>query len=192
MEKSNNADEGKSIAQAFIEHKSVLSAYLAHKFLSQADIDDLLQDIFEQAYLAEKKRDITSPKGYLFGVARNLLSQRYAKNARRISVEINDAQISDLAAEFISPENKLYYKIKMKILVKAIKTLPPQCQKVFILRKIRGLSQKKIASRLKISTSTVERHITIALSRLNATLAEQGYSETENSHQERSNVRRLK
>jgi len=187
MEKSNNADEGKSIAQAFIEHKSVLSAYLAHKFLSQADIDDLLQDIFEQAYLAEKKRDITSPKGYLFGVARNLLSQRYAKNARRISVEINDAQISDLAAE-----NKLYYKIKMKILVKAIKTLPPQCQKVFILRKIRGLSQKKIASRLKISTSTVERHITIALSRLNATLAEQGYSETENSHQERSNVRRLK
>lgn len=192
MEKSNNASERKSIAQAFIEHKSVLSAYLAHKLLSQADIDDLLQDIFEQAYLAEKKRDITSPKGYLFGVARNLLSQRYAKNARRISLEINDAQICDLAADFISPENQLYYKIKMKLLVKAIKTLPPQCQKVFILRKVHGLPQKKIASRLKISTSTVERHITIALSRLNATLAEQGYSETENSHQEQSNVRRLK
>jgi len=192
MEKSNNASGGQSIAQAFIEHKSVLSAYLAHKLLSQADIDDLLQDIFEQAYLAEKKRDIASPKGYLFGVTRNLLSQRYAKNARRISHEINDAQICDLAADFISPENQLYYKIKMKLLVKAIKTLPPQCQKVFILRKIHGLPQKKIASRLKISTSTVERHITIALSRLNATLAEQGYSETENSHQEQSNVRKLK
>jgi len=192
MEKSKTAGEEKSIAQAFIEHKSVLSAYLAHKLLSQDDIDDLLQDIFEQAYLAEKKRDITSPKGYLFGVARNLLSQRYAKNARRISLEINDAQICDHAADFISPENQLYYKIKMKLLVKAIKTLPPQCQKVFILRKVHGLPQKKIASRLKISTSTVERHITIALSRLNVTLAEQGYSETENSHQEQSNVRRLK
>jgi len=192
MEKSKTAGEEKSIAQAFIEHKSVLSSYLAHKLLSQADIDDLLQDIFEQACLAERKRDITSPKGYLFGVARNLLSQRYAKNARRMSIEINDAQISDLAAEFISPETQLYYKIKMKLLVKAIKTLPPQCQKVFILRKIHGLPQKKIASRLKISTSTVERHITIALSRLNATLAEQGYSETENSHQEQSNVRKLK
>jgi len=192
MEKSKYSGEGKSIAQAFIEHKSVLSAYLAHKLLSQADIDDLLQDVFEQAYLAEKKRDITSPRGYLFGVARNLLSQRYAKNSRRISVEINDAQISELAAEFIPPETQLYYKIKMNLLVKAIKTLPPQCQKVFIMRKIHGFSQKKIASKLKISTSTVERHITIALSRLNATLAEQGYSETENSHQEQSNVRRLK
>jgi len=106
-----------------------------------------------------------------------------------MSIEINDAQISDLAAEFISPETQLYYKIKMNLLVKAIKTLPPQCQKVFIMRKVHGFSQKKIASKLKISTSTVERHITIALSRLNATLTEKGYSETENSHQD--NVRRL-
>jgi len=68
----------------------------------------------EQAYLAEKKRDITSPKGYLFGVARNLLSKRYAKDSRRISVEINDAQISELAAEFIPPETQLYYKLKIK------------------------------------------------------------------------------
>jgi len=184
MEKPNKADKRQTIAQAFMEHKSVLSGYLAHKLLSPSDIDDILQDTFEQAYLAERKHDITSPKGYLFGVARNLLSQRYAKNARRMSIEINDAQISGIAAEFIPPENQLYYKVKMELLVKAVKTLPPQCQKVFILRKIHGLSQKKIASKMKIST--------IALSRLNATLTEKGYSEGENNNQQSNNVRRLK
>lgn len=180
-----------TIAQAFIEHKSVLAAYLAQKLLCQEDIDDLLQDTFEKAYLAECKHDIKSPKGYLFGVARNLLSQRYAKNARRIKTEINDAQISDLAADFISPENQLFYKLKLELLLESIKTLPPQCQRVFILRKIHGFSQKKIASKLKISTSTVERHITIAIARLNAKIIEKGYAEG-SQLPEQNNVRRLK
>ena len=180
-----------TIAQAFLEHKSVLSAYLAQKLLSQSDIDDLLQDIFEQAYIAEMRQDIVSPKGYLFGVTRNLLSQRFRKNSKRISIEINDANISDIADDFIPPENTVFYKLKMEVLKEAIKTLPPQCQRVFILRKIHGLSQKKIASKMKISTSTVERHITIALARLNVIMTEKGYSENVQTNKN-NNVWRLK
>ena len=191
MAHSDKSENGQTIAQAFLEHKSVLSAYLAQKLLSQSDIDDLLQDIFEQAYIAESRQDIVSPKGYLFGVARNLLSQRFRKNSKRMSIEINDANISEIAEDFIPPENIVFYKLKMDILNEAIKSLPPQCQRVFVLRKIHGLSQKKIASKMKISTSTVERHITIALARLNAIMTEKGYSDDKQA-KAHNNVRRLK
>ena len=191
MAHSDKSENGQTIAQAFLEHKSVLSAYLAQKLLSQSDIDDLLQDIFEQAYIAESRQDIVSPKGYLFGVARNLLSQRFRKNSKRMSIEINDANISEIAEDFIPPENIVFYKLKMDILNEAIKSLPPQCQRVFVLRKIHGLSQKKIASKMKISTSTVERHITIALARLNAIMTEKGYSDDRQA-KAHNNVRRLK
>ena len=191
MAHSDKSGNDQTIAQAFLEHKSVLSAYLAQKLLSQSDIDDLLQDIFEQAYIAESRQDIVSPKGYLFGVARNLLSQRFRKNSKRMSIEINDANISEIAEDFIPPENIVFYKLKMDILNEAIKSLPPQCQRVFVLRKIHGLSQKKIASKMKISTSTVERHITIALARLNAIMTEKGYSDDKQA-KAHNNVRRLK
>ncbi len=172
----NNNPQRQTVTEAFLEHRSVLASYLAQKLLQQADIDDILQETFEQAYLAENKLEIRSPKGFLFIVARRILSKKFKKQSKRIFVEIDETEVSEASGIKINPENDLYYKFKMGILMDAIETLPPQCRRVFMMRKLQGYSQKKIASELKISTSTVERHITIALMRMNAVMAEKGYS----------------
>ena len=41
----------------------------------------------------------------------------------------------------------------------AVASLPPKCRKVYLLRKVYGMSYKDIAATLKISDSTVEAHI---------------------------------
>jgi RNA polymerase sigma-70 factor (ECF subfamily) len=41
----------------------------------------------------------------------------------------------------------------------AIRQLPAQCRKVFVLKKVYGYSQKEIAKSMNISESTVEKHI---------------------------------
>lgn len=48
-------------------------------------------------------------------------------------------------------------------LQKGIHAMPPVQQKVFLLSRYEGLSNKEIAHHLSISTKTVERHITKAL-----------------------------
>jgi len=57
---------------------------------------------------------------------------------------------------------------RIRLLARAIAALPPQCAKVFILRKMQGLSQKEIAARLNISVRTVENHVALGLSRCRA------------------------
>jgi RNA polymerase sigma-70 factor (ECF subfamily) len=41
----------------------------------------------------------------------------------------------------------------------AIRLLPVQCRKVFVLKKVYGYSQKEIAQELGLSQSTIEKHI---------------------------------
>lgn len=53
-----------------------------------------------------------------------------------------------------------------KALKEAIDTLPEKCREVFLLSKIEGLKNREISEKLGISEKTVERHITIAISKL--------------------------
>lgn len=53
-----------------------------------------------------------------------------------------------------------------KALDEAIALLPEKCREVFVLSKIEGLKNREIAEKLNISEKTVERHMTIALSKL--------------------------
>lgn len=48
----------------------------------------------------------------------------------------------------------------------AIAILPEKCREVFVLSKIEGLKNREIAEKLNISEKTVERHMSIALSKL--------------------------
>lgn len=63
-------------------------------------------------------------------------------------------------------EISLWQSDMEEILREAIETLPEKCRKVLLLSKYEGLKNKEIAQQLGISEKTVERHITIALSKL--------------------------
>jgi len=168
-------DSGQSILEAFTEHKDVLFSYFARKLLKPEDIEDLLHDTFIVAFKSESKKQIKSPKGYLFVVARNLLSKKFAKESLMRNRSIDETDFDTLKASDTPADHALHYRVEMQALIKCVMSLPQQCRKVFIYKKFHGLSQKQIASKMQISTSTVERHITIALLKLRTQMNEQGY-----------------
>jgi RNA polymerase sigma-70 factor (ECF subfamily) len=47
----------------------------------------------------------------------------------------------------------------------AIRQLPVQCRRVFVLKKVYGYSQKEIAKEMNLSESTVEKHIAVGFKR---------------------------
>ena len=169
-------DANQYILEAFIEHRDVLFGYFARKLLKPEDIEDLLHDTFLVAFKSESNKRIKSPKGYLFVVARNLLAKKFAKDSRMRTKSIDEADFSVLKAELVSADEVLHFKVEMEALLRCVETLPEQCKRVFIYKKFHGLSQKQIASKMQISSSTVERHITIALVKLRTQMAEAGHS----------------
>jgi len=167
--------EQQTIAEAFVEHKSVLFSYFARKLLKPEDIEDLLHDTFMIAFKSEAKQPIKSPKGYLFVVARNLLSKKFARENRLMVKSIDEVDFDYIPAPDVPADQALHYKVEMEALIRCIEHLPDQCRRVFIYKKFHGMSQKQIAAKMKISTSTVERHITIALVKLRVLMKTEGH-----------------
>ena len=54
---------------------------------------------------------------------------------------------------------------KVRLFFDAIADLPPQCRRVFLMRKVQGMPHKAICDALNISASAVEKHIAIGTDR---------------------------
>lgn len=148
---------------AFVRRYSdALHRFFRKRVLQQADIDDLVQEVFLR--LAKRGlADIEQVEGYMFQTAANVLRDRF----RHRSVRHADAQnaLDENYAEDVafSPERVLLGREALDQLVNGIKELPERTRQVFALSRFEGLRQPEIARRLGISLSSVEKHLQRAL-----------------------------
>lgn len=155
-------DDNLRIVTAFVEHKRKLAAYLARFMLRPEDIEDILQEAITKTLEISQHKSINSPKSYLFITARNLLRNQVKKQSSHIMKEIGalEGRIDNGEATAFQ---RMHDKQQLAAFISASNTLPPQCKRVFWLRKIHGKTHKQISRELNISTRTVERHITNAI-----------------------------
>jgi RNA polymerase sigma factor (sigma-70 family) len=122
------------------------------------DIDDILQETFIRACAAADRTDIRHPRSFMLKTAQNLalnhITSAYSRTTQLEDFSVSDVSLvtATLEAEFESRERFLGF-------CRAVRGLPPQCRRVFVLRKVYGLSQREIAEYLQISESTVEKHV---------------------------------
>jgi RNA polymerase sigma-70 factor (ECF subfamily) len=166
-----------SIVKAYFENEAAIKRYLRRFVRRSEDIDDLAQESFLRAFVAEATQPVASPKAFLFRVAHNLALNERAKLANATTDSLEDYPEQDVIAgtDQVTLEDEMDARQRVRLLAQAIATLPPQCSKVFLLRKVHGLSYKEIAERLDISVSTVEKHVALGLLRCSEFLRRQGY-----------------
>lgn len=128
-----------------------------------------------RAFNAEKTKEIQQPKSFLFKIARNVVLSNFARKSNRLTDSIADfdalgvIEERDVSDEVEAEETFAQY-------CGAIATLPQQCRRVFLMRKVYGLSHKEIAQRLDLSVSTVEKHLVKGVRRCSDYLREQSKS----------------
>jgi len=65
----------------------------------------------------------------------------------------------------------------MKVFEEAVASLPGQCQRVFVMKKVYGFSHQEISKKLGISISTTEKHVVAGLKRCNEFLTRKAESD---------------
>lgn len=169
------------ILKSFLQNETALKKYLTRFFSRSQDVDDIAQETFLKAYAAEEKADVHSPKSFLFKVAKHTALNEIAKKSNNTTDYIADSDNSDVLKDVgqVSAEQQLDSKQKLIVFSKAVANLPPNCRRVFLMRKMDGLKVKEIARELDISVSGVEKHIATGLVKCSQYFREQGYDPAE-------------
>ncbi|MBB6522538.1 RNA polymerase sigma factor [Pseudoteredinibacter isoporae] len=147
------------LSRTFLENIGQLKSYLGRFFSSSHDIEDILQDTYIKAVEAEKRYTINTPKAFLYKVSKNLALNYHDRAAQKLTDGIEDFDSLEVLFKSISLEDQFEQEDRFQQFCLAAKQLPPKCRKVFILKKVYGLSNSEIAERLNISISTVDKHL---------------------------------
>ena len=124
--------------------------------------EDIVQDIF--VYLYTHRSIETNIKTYLFQTLKRKIYNYWRHEIIRTNyqahIEYKGTSVADDVSTVLEAK-ELYNQFE-----EHISTLPPQCQKVFRLRREHHLSNKDIADKLGITVKAVEAQITMAIKKL--------------------------
>ncbi len=180
METPNNStgdgSEPKGILETFLTHRNSLLRMIG-RIVRPNEIEDIVQETFIHSYAASRNQQIHNPQAFMFRTARNLALNCVNRAEQRLNTSIEDLDEFDFASEADQIERQHHSEEMFLSFCRAVSSLPVHCRRVFILKKVYGLSQKEIASFLGISPSTVEKHIARGMTVTAEYLQARGYTD---------------
>lgn len=133
------------------------------------------EDVLHEAFLAvlrerEKGRTARSFKAWLFEVARHLCLNRVRTRKRSANATDGVAQVVELSAPALQPEEVLAHRQTAEALKVAVTKLPPTLSELYHLR-AGGLSYEELAEVLGIPIGTVKSRLHELVQRLKQEVA---------------------
>jgi RNA polymerase sigma factor (sigma-70 family) len=126
------------------------------------EIEDIVQETYVRICQMDKHKVVEQPKSFLMKTARNIAYDYLKKAETRLA----DSVESELEFDaYTLPRDQVFESAasnqEFAHFCEAVRELPVQCRRVFVLKKVYGYTQKEIAKEMKLSESTVEKHIAV-------------------------------
>ena len=147
------------VAARVMPHEPSVRRWLARSRVPPCEIDDLIQQGYCRLAELKSTDGIDNPGGYFLQVVRSQLLSAM-RRARIVSMEtVAEIDSLNLSADEPSPEQVVAARGELEEVLRQISRLPTRCRRVLELRKIEGLSQREIATRLGITEAVVENDV---------------------------------
>ncbi|MFC3396087.1 RNA polymerase sigma factor [Brenneria rubrifaciens] len=147
----------------FHHYAQQLERYLNHKLHDPQTAADLVQESFLRlAQRLEQNNDVADKKAYLFKTANNLLFDHLRHQQRwqsTSSANTTEHPLDEVADHTPQLDQMAIAQQELELLAIILSTLPERTQQIFRLHRLEHMTQKQIAQHLKISLSTVEKHL---------------------------------
>ncbi|VAW07404.1 hypothetical protein MNBD_ALPHA05-132 [hydrothermal vent metagenome] len=158
------------IIELFRDRRAIFLRVLTRRLGNVDEAEEILQEAFINFDRAAKTEKIANPDGYLMKIALNLAVDRIRQDASRRRreeswFETNSADRigGDHVAPIPQQDQALAAKQTMARLGRCLEELSPTVRTAFILHKIQGLTHNETAEEMRLSKSTVEKHIMKAM-----------------------------
>jgi RNA polymerase sigma factor (sigma-70 family) len=145
-----------------LSHEDVLMRFLMRVWPRRDEVPDIRQETYARVYEAALKGLPHTPKAFLFATARHLMVDRIRRESI-VSIRAGgDSEYLNVLVDEISPERQASAAQELARLADAFDRLSSRCREVVWLRRVKELTQKEVAERLKLSEKTVEKHLRTA------------------------------
>lgn len=168
------ASPASPLLTAYLEQREAMRRFFQARLGPTADVEDLLQDLYLKAAAADPATAVREPRAYLYRLASNLMMDRWRSSLRsavrdtawrdvtRTSGPTEDVDDAPSAEAVVAGREQII------ALMDGLTRLPDKTRTIFRLHKFDGLSYAEVAEHLKVSRSTVEKHMMDALRQLAA------------------------
>lgn len=155
------------INNAFLQWREHL-ARVVSRIVPPHEIEDIVQETYVRACQYKTENEIKAPGAFMTRIARNLAIDHIKRAESRLTSYINDELLEaerEERSRCEEPVNQAASRQEFAIFCEAVRQLPVQCRRVFVLKKVYGYSQREIATKLNISENTVEKHVAQGIKR---------------------------
>lgn len=144
------------MGREILPHERDLRIWLQRRLVDATDVEDIVQECYCRLAELSDVAHVTTPRAYLFTMARNL-AQRQRNRARVVRIEaIEDMAEAQWESDQPSAERVAAGRQELRRVQAAVETLSERARRIFVMRKVEGMSQKEIAHMLNVSESVVE------------------------------------
>lgn len=158
-----------AVQNIYEQHHSWLHGWLKGKLHNACDAADVAHDTFVRILGGRHAAQIVEPRDYLATIARGLVIDRYRRHAIEQAYKQTLAERPEATA--ISEEDKAIIIETLVAVDKALSGLGERARQIFMLSQIEGLTYQQIADQLKVSLTTVKKHMIRALTECSLIMA---------------------
>jgi RNA polymerase sigma factor (sigma-70 family) len=135
--------------------EAALTRFLQHNWRGQANVADILQDVYVRVIDAARKEFPKATAPFVFATARNLLVDRVRQEKIVPFEAVENLEALHVAADTPGPDEQVIAREELRRIQAALGQLHPRSREAFLMHHVEGLSRREIAARLGISEVTV-------------------------------------
>lgn len=149
------------IHQFYQDYQTKLRKFAFALMRSQEYAEEAVHNVFQKLWASDKLTEIKNPYPYLVQCTKFEAYAILAKEKKEMEVNCQF-----LKFDSVKKDQSDIHEDKLKLLRKAIHTLPPKCKEIMLLKVEDGLTHNEITEYLKVSEKTVENQVSIAIKKI--------------------------